>query len=77
MRKPFLRFLLSFFINYVAISAFYLRGKSFKEDRNHHQYTIETALITVGALLDLFWAEEEVIVGSYFNSLLVGTHEPI
>ena len=27
MRKPFLGFLLSFFINYVAMSAFYLRNK--------------------------------------------------
>ena len=44
MRKPFLWFLLSFFINYVAMSAFCLRGKSFNEDRNHHQYTIGTAL---------------------------------
>ena len=45
MKKPFLGFLLSFFINYVVMSAFCLRGKSFNEDRNHHQYTIGTALI--------------------------------
>ena len=44
MRKPFLGFLLFFFINYVAMSAFCLRDKSFNEDRNHHQYTIGTAL---------------------------------
>ena len=44
MRKPFLEFLLSFFINYVVMSAFFLRDKSFNEDRNHHQYTIGTAL---------------------------------
>ena len=44
MRKPFLCFLFSFFINYVAMSTFYLRGKSFNEDRNHHQNTIGTAL---------------------------------
>ena len=35
---------LSFFINYVVILAFCLRGKSFNEDRNHHQYIIGTAL---------------------------------
>ena len=35
---------LSFFINYVAMSTFCLRVKSFNEDRNHHQYTIGTAL---------------------------------
>ena len=46
MRKPFLGFLLSFFINYVAMSVFYLRGKSFNEDKNHHQYTIGTALVS-------------------------------
>ena len=39
MRKLFLGFLLSFFINYVAISAFCLRGKSFNEDRNHYRCT--------------------------------------
>ena len=44
VRKPFLRFLLSLFINYVVMSAFCLRGKSFNGDRNHHQYTIGTAL---------------------------------
>ena len=44
MRKPFLWFLLSFFINYVVLSTFYLRGKSFNENRNHHQCTIGTAL---------------------------------
>ena len=47
MRKPFLGYLLYFFINYVAISAFCLRGKSFNEDRNHHQCTIGTALIGI------------------------------
>ena len=47
MRKQFLGFLLSFFINYVAMSAFYLRGKSFNEDRNHHQYIIVTALMNL------------------------------
>ena len=35
--KPFLGFLLSFFINYVVMSTFCLRDKSFNEDRNHHQ----------------------------------------
>ena len=39
--------MLSFFINYVAMSAFCLRGKSFNEDRNHHQCTIGTALSEV------------------------------
>ena len=43
-KKPFLWFLLSLFINYVAISTFYLRDKSFNENRNHCQYTIGTAL---------------------------------
>ena len=34
-----------FFINYVAMSAFCLRGKSFNENRNHHQCIIGIALI--------------------------------
>ena len=44
LRKSFLVFLLSFFINYVVTSAFYLRDKSFTNDRNHHWYTIGTSL---------------------------------
>ena len=52
MRKPFLRFLLSFFINYVAMSIFYLRDKSFNEDKNHRQYTIGTALIELARSVD-------------------------
>ena len=44
MRKPFLGFLLSFFINYVAMSTFCIRDKLFNEDINHYQYTIGTAL---------------------------------
>ena len=51
MRKPFLGFLLYFFISYVAISVFCLRGKSFNENRNHHQYIIGTALMQCTGLL--------------------------
>ena len=43
--SQFLLFLLSFFIIYVAMWAFCLRGKPFNKDRNYHQYTIGTALI--------------------------------
>ena len=44
VKRRFLVFLLSFFINYVVTSAFYLRDKSFTNDRNHHWYTIGTSL---------------------------------
>jgi len=45
LKKPFLGFFLSFFINYVAMSIFCLDDKLFNEDKNYHQYTIGTALI--------------------------------
>jgi hypothetical protein len=50
MKKSFLRFVLSFFINYIVISSFCLCGKSFNEDRNHHQYIIGTALRSFGCI---------------------------
>jgi len=71
MRKPFLGFLLSFFINYVAMSAFCLRDKSFNEDRNHHQYTIGTAL-TVGMLAS--YTRPEVIMAMHGHLFISSAH---
>ena len=49
LRKQFLGFLFSFFINYVTMLTFCLRGKSFNEDKNHHQCTIGTVLVGAAA----------------------------
>ena len=36
LRRLFLGFFLSFFINYIAMLIFYLGGRSFNDNKNHH-----------------------------------------